>query len=46
MGKVILITGASRGIGLQLVKTVIEEDDECIVYGVARTEAGLQSLLR
>ncbi|AJR51927.1 Irc24p [Saccharomyces cerevisiae YJM1460] len=46
MGKVILITGASRGIGLQLVKTVIEEDDECIVYGVARTEAGLQSLQR
>lgn len=44
MGKIILVTGASRGIGLQLVKTIIEKDDECVIYGVARTEASLQSL--
>ncbi|CAI4065020.1 hypothetical protein SKDZ_09G1980 [Saccharomyces kudriavzevii ZP591] len=46
MGKVILITGASRGIGLQLVRTVFQRDAECVVYGVARTEASLQSLQR
>lgn len=44
MGKVILVTGVSRGIGLQLVKTMFERDAGCVIYGVARTEASLQGL--
>lgn len=43
-GKIVLVTGASRGIGRAVVETLLELDPEVIVYGVARTEEPLRDI--
>ena len=44
MGKVILVTGASRGIGKSIVEVILNTSDDAVVYGVARSEAPLKEI--
>lgn len=44
MSKVVLVTGASRGIGSAIVKQLLSQSDNVVVYGVARNGEALQQL--
>lgn len=44
MKKVVLVTGASRGIGEAIVKNILALDSNAVVYGIARNEDALKSL--
>lgn len=44
MGKVVLVTGVSRGIGNAIAKQLLSLSDDVVVYGIARNEEALQGL--
>lgn len=44
MGKVILVTGVSRGIGKSIVEVILETSKDAVVYGIARSEAPMAEL--
>lgn len=44
MGKVILVTGCSRGIGRSVAEVILNTSQDAVVYGIARSEAPLEEL--
>ncbi|CCE65971.1 hypothetical protein TPHA_0N01900 [Tetrapisispora phaffii CBS 4417] len=44
MVKVVIVTGASRGIGRSIVDQVLKASDDAVVCGVARSEAPLKEI--
>ncbi|CAB4256474.1 similar to Saccharomyces cerevisiae YIR035C Putative cytoplasmic protein of unknown function [Maudiozyma barnettii] len=44
VGKVIIVTGVSRGIGRSIVETILKLAPKTVVYGIARSEAPLKEL--
>ncbi|SJM88754.1 probable sepiapterin reductase family protein [Zygosaccharomyces bailii] len=44
MVKVILVTGVSRGIGRKVVDNIFSSKEDAVVYGIARSEAPLESI--
>ncbi|CCF57369.1 hypothetical protein KAFR_0C03780 [Kazachstania africana CBS 2517] len=44
VGKVIIVTGVSRGIGRSIVEKLMDLDNESVAYGIARSENGLLEL--
>lgn len=44
VGKVIVVTGVSRGIGRSIVETLFQLSPDTIVYGIARSEGPLKEL--
>lgn len=44
MGKVILVTGVSRGIGKYIVELLLTSGSDAVVYGIARSEEPLKEL--
>lgn len=46
MTKTIIVTGASRGIGLAIVRSLLAQSSEIRVIGIARSQSALSSIAK
>jgi NADP-dependent 3-hydroxy acid dehydrogenase YdfG len=46
MTKTIIVTGASRGIGLAIVRSILAQSSETRVIGIARSQSALSSIAK
>lgn len=46
MTKTIIVTGASRGIGLAIVRSLLAQSTEIRVVGIARSQSALSSIAK